>query len=68
MLNELLAQKVIVNNTTSCGDSFFIVENSLADKEKDLRENNNRYYNTTETEKQFNRRKQRQYRTTTKAT
>ena len=25
MLNELLAEKVIVNYPTSCGDSFFIV-------------------------------------------
>ena len=37
MLNELLAEKVIVNNPTSCGDSFFIVENCLAEKEKVLR-------------------------------
>ena len=27
----------IVNNTTSCGVSFFIVENCLAEKEKVLR-------------------------------
>ena len=38
MLNELLAEKVIVNNPTSCGDSYFIAENCLAEKEKDLRE------------------------------
>ena len=37
MLNELLAEKVIVNNPTSCGDAFFIVENYLAEKEKVLR-------------------------------
>ena len=37
MLNELLAEKVIVNNPKSCGDAFFIVENYLAEKEKVLR-------------------------------
>ena len=40
MLNELLAEKVIqviVNNPTSCGGSFFIVENCLAEKDKVLR-------------------------------
>ena len=37
MLNELLAKKVMVNNSTSCGDSFFIVENCLVEKEKVLR-------------------------------
>ena len=36
MLNGLLVEKVIVNNTTSCGDSFFVIENCFA--EKDLRE------------------------------
>ena len=37
MLNELLAEKVIINNPTSCGDAIFIVENCLAEKEKVLR-------------------------------
>ena len=36
MLNELLAEKIIVNNPTSCGNLFFIVENCLAEKEKGL--------------------------------
>ena len=39
MLNELLVEKVIqviVNSPTSCGGSFFIVENCLAEKEKVL--------------------------------
>ena len=39
MLNELLAEKVILNNPTSCGDSFFIVENCLAEKGKDIYRN-----------------------------
>ena len=33
MLNELLAEEIIVNNPTSCGDLFF---NCLAEKEKVL--------------------------------
>ena len=36
MLNELFAEKIIVNSPKSCGDSFFVVENCLAEKEKDL--------------------------------
>ena len=35
-MNYLL-KKVMVNNSTSCGDSFFIVENCLVEKEKVLR-------------------------------
>ena len=37
ILNELVAEKVIVNNPASCGDSLFIVQNCLAEKEKVLR-------------------------------
>ena len=36
MLNELLPEKVILNNPTSCGDSFFIVENCLVEEGKDI--------------------------------
>ena len=36
MLNELFAEKIIVNSPKSCGDSFFVVENCLAEKEKYL--------------------------------
>ena len=36
-LNEFLAEKVIVNNQTSCDDSFFIVENYLAENEHTIR-------------------------------
>ena len=36
MLNELFAEKVLPDNPTSCGDSFFIVENCLAEKENDI--------------------------------
>ena len=33
-----LLKKLFLNNPTLCGDSYFIVENCLAEKEKDLRE------------------------------
>ena len=34
MLNELFPQKVIVNNPTSCGHSFFIVEKEKKNTKK----------------------------------